>query len=135
MSTQYRFVSKERKAQVSELKQFLEKERDALLGRLDEFGKANPLVAEDIDDFAFSLRQCVNSAAIQAADDDEHVIGISTAAQFHWNPSGGFTRLEDVAKFLEENPGYAIEDEYGSLITLSNFKDVLKDIAQKGGRV
>lgn len=135
MSTQYRFVSKERKAQVSELKQFLEKERDELLERLNKFGKANPLVAEDIDDFTFSLRQCVNSATIQAADDDEHVIGTSTAAQFHWNPSSGFTCLDDVSQFLEKNPGYAIEDEYGSLITLANFKDVLKDIAQKGGRV
>ena len=82
MSTQYQFVSKERKKQVSELKQLLETERDALLARLEEFGKSNPLVSEDIEDFAFSLRQCVNSVALQAADDDEHVIGTSTANHF-----------------------------------------------------
>lgn len=131
MSTQYQFVSKERKKQVSELKQLLETERDALLARLEEFGKSNPLVSEDIEDFAFSLRQCVNSAALQAADDDEHVIGTSTANQFLWYPDGPCRCLEDVEKFLVEHPGFDIEDEYGEPVSLDNFRAALKDVSFK----
>lgn len=132
MSTQYQFVSKERKKQVSELKQLLETERDALLARLDEFSKANQLVSEDIDDFAFSLRQCVNSAALQAADDDKHVIGTATATQFLWYPDGPCRCLEDVEKFLAEHPGFDIEDEYGEPVSLDNFRAALKDVSFKG---
>lgn len=132
MSTQYHFVSTERKAQVSELKATLEQERDALLERLSAFAVAHPLVKEDIDDFTFSLRQCVNSAALQADDDDEHTIGVSTSAKFHWNTSDGFCKVEDVERFLDENPGYAIEDEYGSLISLENFRAVLGVISDRG---
>lgn len=132
MSTEYCFVSTDRKKQVADLKAILERERDALLERLAAFGATHPLVKEDIDDFTFSLRQCVNSAALQATDDDEHTIGVSTSAKFHWNTSSGFCKVEDVERFLAENPDFVIEDEYGSLVSLENFKAVLGDISDRG---
>ena len=129
MSIEYCFVSTERKTQVAELKSFLEVERDKFLGRLPGFGDSHPLVKEDIEDFAFSLNQCVNSASLQASDQDDHVIGTATGTRFHWNTEAGFRQLGDVEKFLTEHPGYAIEDEYGSLVSLENFKAVLKNIS------
>lgn len=127
MSTEYRFVNKEKKEQIDQLRQMLEKERDALVAKIYRFGEKNPLTASSVEDVVFSIRQGMSGAQLQAFDDDE-IIGVATSAKFHWNTSNGFQSISDVEQFLTDHPDYSIENDYGSLISLCDFKASVKDI-------
>ncbi len=127
MSIEYHFVNRERKEQVRHLKELVEAERSALLEKLSQFAKDNPLAEGNVEDIVFAVRQGIGSACFQADSDDEG-IGMATAAKFYWRQDNGFQSLADVERFLKEHPGYAIENDYGDELSFLDFSESIRKL-------
>ena len=102
-------------------------ERNALIERFHQFSAANPLAEGNVDDMVYAIRQALTATCIQAYDDDE-VIGVATSTKFHWNTGSDFRSVKDVEQFLSEHPNFAIENDYGELISIKDFISSIKDL-------
>lgn len=129
MSTNYHFVNREKKTQIEQLKQLLDAEQERLLQRLEQFGKEQPLTVGNIEDIVFTLRQAMSSSNVQGWDDDMD-IGSATSTKFYWATCNGFNNLNDVEQFLQEHPECVIENEYGDILSFTDFKQSVKDLSR-----
>ena len=125
MSISYMFVEKQRELDLAELQAMLKKERETIVAKLSEFTKTHPALEGPVEDAIFELEHCLAFRSLDRYQ-DEHVIGVSTATQFHWRDENGFGRIQDVEKFLEEHPGFVIQNECEADVALSDFKTMLK---------
>ena len=53
------------------------------------------------------------------------VIGTARAGHFSWRTENGFHDLDSVMRWLQSHPDYTICDEYGTIKTAEEFKQVL----------
>ena len=53
------------------------------------------------------------------------VIGTARAGHFSWRTENGFHDLDSVMRWLQSHPDYTICDEYGTIETAEEFKQVL----------
>lgn len=129
MSIGYHFVDTQKRTQVEELKQLLETERNSLIQRLNEFAADHPMTAGNIEDVVFNLRQALTGVSLQAYDDDM-TIGTATNTKFHWDTHNGFGCLKDVEQYLKEHPTCVIENEYCVVLSFTDFKHSISDLAR-----
>lgn len=128
MSIEYQFVKKKAKDDSKELLALLESERDALAERLKAFAAEHPDMEDNVEDIIFELQRSM-SGLLSDPGRDDHIIGIAVSHRFDWRYDNGFYGVADVQKFLEENPGYVIQNKYGSELSLVDFKASIKDLA------
>lgn len=121
MSIEYQFVKKKAKDDSKELLALLESERDALADRLKAFAAEHPDMEDNVEDIIFELQRSI-SGLLSDPGRDDHIIGIAVSHRFDWRYDNGFYGFADVQKFLEENPGYVIQNEYGAELSLTDFK-------------
>lgn len=121
MSIEYQFVKKKAKDDSKELLALLESERDALAERLNAFAAEHPDMEDNVEDIIFELQRSI-SGLLPDPGRDDHIIGIAVSHRFDWRYDNGFYGIADVQKFLEENPGYVIQNEYGAELSLTDFK-------------
>ena len=128
MSIEYQFVRKKAKDDSKELLVLLESERDALGEKLKAFAVEHPDMEDNVEGIIFELQRAMSSLPSDPGRDD-HIIGMAVSHRFDWRYDNGFYGVADVQKFLEENPGYVIQNEYGSELSLVDFKASIKDLA------
>lgn len=128
MSIEYQFVKKKVKDDSKELLALLKSERDALAAKLKTFAAEHPDMEGNVEDIIFELQRAMSNLPSDPGRDD-HIIGMAVSHRFDWRYDNGFYGISDIQKFLEENPGYVIQNEYGSELSLADFKASIKDLA------
>jgi len=120
------FVDKERSTQLDELRNLAVAERAILIDKIRQFGAAHEKVSDDAEDITVELEQSPIFAWRQPYE-DEHIIGYSARAGFVWNGDNGFSSMKEVERFLSDHPGFVIQNEYGDIISLPDFRDTVKN--------
>lgn len=126
MSIEYQFVKKKAKDDSKELLALLKSERDALAAKLKTFAAEHPDMEDNVEDIIFELQRSLSSLPSDPGRDD-HIIGIAVSHRFDWRYDNGFYGVADVQKFLENHPGFVIQNEYGAELSLTDFKESVEE--------
>ena len=106
-----------------DLQAFLDAQRAGLVERLTEFLRERDALAGMEDE----ILDAVEYARIFYAPDaceDRYVVGTSTAINFYWREDNGFREFRQVAFFQQQHPEVDLEDEYGTKVTLEEFRKI-----------
>lgn len=127
MSTEYRISDPQVEERYRVVNSTLKELKDYCESKLQELSERSDLadiVEVCIDRFE---NGSVNSAFGDIDyDDDSEIIGVSTAKEFHWRSDNGFRDFISVEKKLSSNPQLVIKDEYDRVVSLSEFKAIIK---------
>lgn len=127
MSTEYRISDPQVEERYRVVNSTLKELKDYCESKLQELSKRSDLadiVEVCLDRFE---NDSVNSAFGDIDyDDDSEIIGVSTAKEFHWRSDNEFRDFISVVKKLNSNPQLVIKDEYDRVVSLSEFKAIIK---------
>lgn len=123
MSTQYEFVKRQVVEEVAALQERLIAIQADCVNQI----KAIPITSE-LEDIKENLLDKISNQFLFHIEEPESasvVIGTARAGHFSWRSENGFRDLISVEQWLRNNPEFSIYDEYGTAVTLDQFKEVL----------
>ena len=85
-------------------------------------------VSADLQEIKEDLIDKLSDRALFSVEEPEGtsiVIGTARAGRFSWRTENGFHDLDSVMRWLQSHPDYTICDEYGTIETAEEFKQVL----------
>lgn len=132
MSTQYSVVNMRITEEVAEL----QKKVSAIqVECLRMMGEAS--VSADLQAVKEDLIDKLSDRALFSIEEPEGasiVIGTARAGHFSWRAENGFHNLDSVLRWLQSHPEFSICDEYGTIKTAEEFKQVLNWCGIKSSR-
>mgnify|MGYP000939095610 FL=1 len=123
MSTQYSVVNIRITEEVAEFQKKVSGIQTECLQMMREIP-----VSADLQEAKEALIDKLSDHALFAVEDPEGtaiVIGTARAGHFSWRTENGFHDLDSVMRWLQSHPDYTICDEYGTIETAEEFKQVL----------
>lgn len=123
MSTQYSVVNMRITEEVAEFQKKVSGIQTECLQMMREIP-----VSADLQEAKEALIDKLSDHALFAVEDPEGtaiVIGTARAGHFSWRTENGFHDLDSVMRWLQSHPDYTICDEYGTIKTAEEFKQVL----------
>lgn len=123
MSTQYSVVNMRITEEVAEFQKKVSGIQTECLQMMREIP-----VSADLQEAKEALIDKLSDHALFAVEDPEGtaiVIGTARAGHFSWRTENGFHDLDSVMRWLQSHPDYTICDEYGTIETAEEFKQVL----------
>lgn len=123
MSTQYEFVKRQVVEEVATLQEKLFAIQTECIDRIKELP-----VSSELEDIKSDLLDKISNQFLFQIEEPESasvVIGTARAGRFSWRAENGFRGLISVEQWLRSNPEYSIYDEYGTAITLEQFKEAV----------
>ena len=123
MSTQYEFVKRQVVEEVATLQEKLFAIQTECIDRIKELP-----VSSELEDIKSDLLDKISNQFLFQIEDPESasvVIGTARAGRFSWRAENGFRDRISVEQWLRSNPEYSIYDEYGTAITLEQFKEAV----------
>ena len=123
MSTQYSVVNKRIIEEVDEFQRNVTAIRAECIRMMREVSVSADLqeVKEDLID-KLSGRELFS---IEEPEGTSIVIGTARAGHFSWRVENGFHDLNSVLRWLQSHPDFTICDEYGTIKTAEEFRQVL----------
>ena len=85
-------------------------------------------VSADLQEIKEDLIDKLSDRALFSVEEPEGtsiVIGTARAGHFSWRTENGFHDLDSVMRWLQSHPDYTICDEYGTIKSAEEFKQVL----------
>lgn len=123
MSTQYSVVNMRITEEVAEFQKKVSGIQTECLQMMREIP-----VSADLQEAKETLIDKLSDHALFAVEDPEGtaiVIGTARAGHFSWRTENGFHDLDSVLHWLQSHPTFTICDEYGTIKTAEEFKQVL----------
>ena len=123
MSTQYEFVKTQVVEDIAAFQEQLHAIQTDCINRI----KAVP-VSSELDNLKDDLIEKISNHYLFHVEEPESasvVIGTARAGHFSWRADNGFRDLMAVEQWLRNNPEFSIYDEYGTAVTLEQFKEVV----------
>lgn len=123
MSTQYEFVKRQIVEEVAALQEKLIAIQTDCINRIKELP-----VTSELEDIKDDLLDKISNQFLFLVEEPESasvVIGTARAGHFSWRADNGFRDLFSVEQWLRNNPEFSIYDEYGTVITWEQFKEVV----------
>jgi len=123
MSTQYEFV----KTRVIEDIAVFQEQLCAIQADCINRIKAVP-VSSELEDIKDNVLDKLSNQFLFQVEEPESasvVIGTARAGHFSWRAENGFRDLISVEQWLHNNPEFNIYDEYDTVITFEQFKEVV----------
>lgn len=123
MSTQYEFVKRQIVEEVAALQEKLIAIQTDCINRIKELP-----VTSELEDIKDDLLDKISNQFLFQVEEPESasvVIGTARAGHFSWRADNGFRDLFSVEQWLRNNPEFSIYDEYGTVITWEQFKEVV----------
>ena len=123
MSTQYSVVNTRITEEVAEF----QKKVSAILAECLRM-MCEASVSADLQEIKEDLIDKLSDRALFSVEEPEGtsiVIGTARADHFSWRTENGFHDLDSVMRWLQSHPDYTICDEYGTIKTAEEFKQVL----------
>lgn len=120
MSTVYYLVNPEREKAFSDFEKAVLAIKDEAAERVAAV--AVPPYLEDVkDDILDTLRHRTLAGLIDGTEYDKS-IGTKSTNGFRWHTENGFRSLESVERFLSQNQGCEIQDEYSKTLSLEQLR-------------
>ena len=123
MSTQYSVVNMRITEEVAEFQGEVSAIQAECLRMMREAS-----VSADLQDAKEALIDKLSDRALFSVEEPEGtsiVIGTARAGHFSWRAENGFHDLDSVLRWLQSHPDFTICDEYGTIKTAEEFKQVL----------
>lgn len=120
MSTVYYLVNPEREKAFSDFEKAVNAIKDVATERVSAIDV--PSYLEDVkDDIVDTIRRRTLAGLIDGTEYDKS-IGTKSMTGFRWHTENGFHDLLSVERFLSENQGYEIQDEYHETFSLEQLR-------------
>lgn len=123
MSTQYEAVKTHIYEEVSSINKQLHMIQEDCIRQINGIA-----VSEELSERKEDLIEKLSSGALFSIEEPESasvVIGTARAGHFSWRSENGFRDLYSFERWLEAHPEFHIVDEYGTAISLNEFKSVV----------
>lgn len=120
MSTRYTFVNSKKREEAEKLGKVLTGIRDYCNAELAKAEIESPMMSDTIEDIKHLLGRALQNCNPWYKENEDD-IGTFHSRGFSWAVYNGYQGLDDVREFLDTHPGFHIEDEYGTKVSLDNF--------------